>query len=305
MKNKKQLYILVAVFAVLAILAYILTNESGEKTASYKLDKKFFEVDSAKVDKLEIEKKGVKVVLEKSGINWVMSAPVKYAAYEQFIAGCLGDLKNYTLTSIASTNPQNKDKFGFNDSAIVKLTVYEAGNILGTILIGKAGAGASQTYIKKPDSDEIFLADKFLQINFVKDNWTDWRNKRITGFMRSEIKSVDLISKDESFTLTQDSTSKWTIGKDSVNAAQLEGLLNILGEMNTQSFYDSPLPEGLNSEYKVVVKTSTISEVNFYPYEKEGVKRYYLTVTGVNQVFDVDDAFIKNLFKARKDFTVK
>lgn len=305
MKNKKQLYILVAVFAVLAILAYILTNESGEKTATYKLDKKFFEVDSAKVDKLEIEKKGVKVVLEKSGINWVMSAPVKYAAYEQFIAGCLGDLENYTLTSIASTNPQNKDKYGFNDSAIVKLTVYEAGNILGTILIGKAGAGASQTYIKKPDSDEIFLADKFLQINFVKDNWTDWRSKRITGFLRSEIKSIDLISKDESFTLTQDTTNKWAIGKDSVNAAQLEGLLNILGEMNTQSFYDSPLPEGLNSEYKVVVKTSTISEVNFYPYEKEGVKRYYLTVTGVNQVFDVDDAFIKNLFKARKDFTVK
>lgn len=305
MKNKKQLYILVGVFVILVVLAYILTNESGEKTASYKLEKKFFEVDSAKVDKLEFEMKGTKVALEKSGINWVMTAPVKYAAFEQFVAGCLGDLKNYTLTSIASTNPQNKEKFGFNDTSIVKLNVYEAGNMLGTILIGKAGSGASQTYIKKPDSDEIFLADKFLQINFVKDNWTDWRNKRITGFLRSEIKSIDLISKEESFTLTQDTTNKWAIGKDSVNMAQVEGLLNILGDMNTQSFYDSPLPEGLNSEYKVVIKTSTTSEVNFYPYEKNGVKRYYLTVTGVNQVFDVDDAFIKNLFKAKKDFTVK
>jgi len=305
MKSKKQLYILAAVFAVLLVLAYILTHESGEKTASYKLEKKFFEVDSAKVDKLEIEMKGTKVVLEKSGINWTMTAPVKYAAFEQFIAGCLGDLQNYTLTSIASTNPQNKDKFGFNDTSVVKFNVYEAGKVLGTILIGKPGAGASQTYIKKPEGDEVYLADKFLQINFVKDKWTDWRSKRITGFLRGEIKSIDLISKDESFTITQDSTNKWSIGKDSVNMAQVEGLLNILGDMNTQSFYDSPLPEGLNSEYKVIVKTSATSEVNFYPYEKEGVKRYYLTVTGVNQVFDVDDSFIKNLFKPKKDFTVK
>lgn len=305
MKSKKQLYILAAVFAVLAVSAYLLTREGGDKTASYKLEKKFFKVDSAKVDKLEIEKKGVKVILEKSGINWTMTAPLKYAAFEQFISGCLGDLQNYTLTSIASTNPQNKEKFGFNDSSVVKLTVYQAGNALGTILIGKAGTGASQTYIKKPEGDEVYLADKFLQINFVKDNWTDWRNKRITGFIRGEIKSIDLISKDESFTLIQDSTNKWTIGKDSVKAAQVEGLLNILGDMNTQSFYDSPLPEGLNAEYKVIVKTSTTSEINFYPYEKEGTKRYYLTVTGVNQVFDVDDSFIKNLFKAKKDFTVK
>ncbi len=305
MKNKNQLYILLAVLVVLIGIAYLLTSERGEKTASYKLEKKFFEVDSAKVDKLEIEKKGVKVVLEKSGINWTMTAPVKYAAYEQFIAGCLGDLKNYTLTSIASTNPQNKDKFGFNDTSIVKVSVYEAGNLLGTILVGKAGSGAYQTYIKKPESDEVYLADKFLQINFVKDNWTDWRNKRITGFTRSEIKSIELISKEETFTLTQDTTNKWTIGKDSVNMSQVEGLLNILGDMNTQTFYDSPLPEGLNTEYKVIVKTSTTSEINFYPYEKDGVKRYYLTVTGVNQVFDVDDSFIKNLFKAKKDFIIK
>lgn len=305
MKNKKQLYILLTVFIVLVGIAYLLTSERGEKTASYKLEKKFFEVDSAKVDKLEIEQKGVKVVLEKSGINWMMTAPVRYAAFEQFIAGCLGDLKNYTLTSIASTNPQNKDKFGFNDSSVVKVSVYEAGNLLGTILVGKSGTGAYQTYIKKPEGNEIYLADKFLQINFVKDKWTDWRNKRITGFLRSEIKSIELISKEESFTLTQDTLNKWTIGKDSVNMSQVEGLLNILGDMNTQTFYDSPLQDGLNAEYKVIVKTSTTSEVNFYPYEKEGIKRYYLTVTGVNQVFDVDDSFIKNLFKAKKDFIIK
>ena len=55
MKSNKT-YLYLAIFAALLVVAYFLTSERGEKTASYDLkEKKLFELDSARVDKIEIK----------------------------------------------------------------------------------------------------------------------------------------------------------------------------------------------------------------------------------------------------------
>ena len=54
--NRNTIYILAALFVVLIIIAYLITHEGGDRTSSYDIEgTQLFEIDSALVDKIEIE----------------------------------------------------------------------------------------------------------------------------------------------------------------------------------------------------------------------------------------------------------
>ncbi|MEO8665989.1 MAG: DUF4340 domain-containing protein, partial [Ignavibacteria bacterium] len=114
MKSKTYLYI--GILALLLIAAYFLTTDRGEKTASYKLsEKKLFEVDSAKIDKVEIKSRGEDLVLSKATGEWRVEQPYQYRTVSANVEALVSGLKNLKLESIVSTNPAKKDTYGFTD----------------------------------------------------------------------------------------------------------------------------------------------------------------------------------------------
>ncbi|MDD5363205.1 MAG: DUF4340 domain-containing protein [Ignavibacteria bacterium] len=306
MKNKKNLYILAGVFVLLVIIAYFLTAERGQRTTTFKLDEKILQIDSAAVDKLEIEKNGKKIVLQKTGGNWTITTPVNYPAINQFVNNALFTLKNYKITSKVSSNPSNKDKFGFNDTNITKLTVYQNGSSVGQMLIGNAGPGNAQSYIKTTEGNDIFLADEFVWNYIVKNDLSEWRDKLIVSIPKGLIKQIDFISKDENFSVKSDSTGKFFIGKDTVSSSVMDGLMNLLQNYNTQYFKDTVLADDRTPDYFVRVTANNSTEFKYYKYlDTEAVKKYLLKVSGNNQIFDVDENYVKQLFKTRKELLGK
>jgi hypothetical protein len=132
-------YILLGVFVLLVLTAYLITHEGGEKTTSYEIEgEKLFELDSALIDKIEIEQGVKKIVLNKMAVEWRITSPIDYNAYQQFINSMLSDLKNYTLESIVSDNPDKKETYGFNDSIVVKISIYQGNELMGSFLVGNA-----------------------------------------------------------------------------------------------------------------------------------------------------------------------
>jgi hypothetical protein len=304
MKAKKT-YLLAVVFIILAVIAYFITTDRGEKTSTYKLEKQLFTVDSASVDKLEIEQKGIKLVLSKSGIEWRVVQPVDYTAYQQFVASALSDLKKYRLESKVSENPNNKDKFGFNDTNAVKITVYQGGNPVGSMLIGNASLGASQTFIKKLESNEIFLANDLLRSNFAKDNvLNDWRDKLIFNISKGNVKAIEFISASDNYKIEADSAGKFRSGKDSVNAMQADGLLNLFQNFNTQGFIDSTVNTNVKFDYTIKIYAEKVYEINFLKIGEGANPKYLLKVTDKKQLFEVDENFMKVAFKTRKEMIV-
>lgn len=300
MKDKKKTtYILAAIFLVLIIIAYLMADK-GEKTTSYKkLDKQFFVIDSASVDKVELETAGKKTSLVKSGIEWRLYEPVDYAVTSNFVQQLISDLKNYKLESIVSTNAENKANFGFVDSSTIKISVYQNGTLAGTFLIGAAGKGASQTYIKKIDNDEIFLADGFLRNNFMKTN-SDWRSKLIISIPKPMVKAVEFISDKESYKVGKDSTGKYFVGKDSVNSFTWDGILNLLNDFNTQGFKDTTLGTDIKPSNVIKVDWGKNTDFNFYSVPTDSNK-YLLKVTDIKQIFEVDKGFLTVAIKSKKE----
>ena len=91
------------------------------------------------------------------------------------------------LESIVSTNPSNKDTYGFNDYDVAQVTVYESGTEKGKFLLGKSSTGTS-SYIKKFDSDNIYIADELDRNDLIKPDLNDWRDKNIVSIPKEAVK---------------------------------------------------------------------------------------------------------------------
>jgi hypothetical protein len=300
MKSSKT-YLLLTVLVVLAIITYFVTSDRGERTATYKIDKQLFSSDSALVDKIEIFQNGKSITIAKTGMDWRITQPIDYPVYAQFIVTMLSNLKNYKLESKVSDNPENKDKFGFNDTNTAKITVYQGGQMLGTFLVGNASVGASQTYIKKADANEIYLADGFLRNNFVKTNLDEWRDKLIIAFPKNNINSIEVITPTDNYKMVQDSTMKYHIGKDTVSNPVCEGVLNILQNFNTQGFKDTTVGNDIKFDYVMKIGSSKPYEIDFWKNGEGTNPKYLLKITDNKQIFEVDENFVKNLFKSKKE----
>lgn len=305
MKNNKNLYILIAVFAVLVVIAYLLTMERGTRTTTFKLEEKLFVIDSTSVDKFEIDRNGKKVVLQKSGGKWNLASPVNYSAMDKFVNEAIYTIKNYKITSKVSDNPSNKDKFGFNDTNATRVAVYQGGVLAGQFIVGNAGPGNAQAYLKKTEGNEILLAEDFVWSYLVKMDLDEWRDKVIVSIPKNSVKSIEFVSKDDSYTVTADSLGKFFVGKDSVSGA-LDGVLNLLQNYSTQYFKDTVLAGAGNPDYLVRIEHKYATELKFYKYiYTETVKRYLLQVTGIPQIFEMDENYVKQLFKTRKELLGK
>lgn len=303
MKSKTYLYL--GILAALLVAAYFLTADSGEKTTSYKLpDSKLFELDSVKVDKIEIVNKDGKVVLEKSSGEWRVVEPYNYKIAVTLAENAVSGLKNMKLESIISTNPEKKDMYGLSETDQAEVTVYESGVPKGKFLLGKSSAGTS-SYVKKPDSDNIYIADKLNMHDFVKAELNDWRDKGIIAIPKEAVNSVQYIYGGETFLVSKDTTGKFFVGKDSVSGT-FDGILNTLQKLETNNFKDSTITDFTDFNEAVIIDwgSNTKTELKFLKLDTTPVK-YLLKVSGNDQIFLVDETNAKNMLKTQKEILGK
>ena len=301
MKNKNNIYILGFVFVALLVIAYFVMRDTSGEKKTLKLPEKVFTIDSVSVDKLELERNGKKIAMEKKGGLWNLTEPVLYTANQQFVGSVLSNLKNYKISSIVSDNPNNKDFFGFNDTNVTKISVYQGGALSGQLLIGNAASGPSQSYIKKSDAKEVFLAENFLFNNFVKQDLTEWRDKLIISIPKGSIKSIEFNGEKDSYTVTKDTTEKFYVGKDTVDTSVFEGITNMLQTFSTQNFKDTTLSADVKAAISAKIDWGKITEIKFVKYGNEDSKKFLMIVSGIAQVFEVDENYAKMLIKPRKE----
>lgn len=304
MKNNR-IYLLAGILAVLILVAYLITSNKGEKTTTDDLEMtKFFEVDSAAVDKLEFVQNGKKFVISKVAGVWRLTEPVDYPVMNDFVGMALSDLKNYKLESKVSNNPSKKTSFGFVDSAQVTLTVYENGAPKGTFVIGGSAQGPSQTYVKLADKDQVYLADGFLRNNFAKTNVDEWRDKAIVSIPAEMVKSIEF-SGAETFRLAKDSTGKFAIDGTPADSTQVTGMLNLLQNFNTQNFKDTVLGPETKFDRTIKIDWGNTTELMFLKRGDSTNVNYLLKVSDKKQIFEFNEGLANNILKQRKDFIKK
>lgn len=303
--EKNRLYLLAGVLVVLVLAAYFLTK-SDKRSSTGDTTEKLYEFDSAAVDRLEITQDGRKITISKVNGEWKLTDPIEYRVNQEFVNAALSDLKNYRLLSLVSENPENKDQFGFGDSAKVVFSVFQSGNLTGTIEIGKVPDAPNQTYIKAADDDKIYLAYNFLRNNFVRPSLESWRDLQIISIPSNTVKSIEYTSGGSTYRLTKDSTGTFLVDGAPADSTTASQILSVLQDFNTQSFKDTTL--GAQTQYTDRVRVNwgeNYTDLNFLKQGDSTMVNYMLKIPGNNAVFYFNEALAKNILKTKSELLKK
>ncbi|MBK8981410.1 MAG: DUF4340 domain-containing protein [Ignavibacteria bacterium] len=292
-------YLYIGIFAALLIAAYFITSDRGEKTTSYKLkETKLFELDSVKTDRIEIVNNGAKIVLSKATGEWRMTEPRDYRTVSSHVENAVSNLANMKLESIVSKNPEKQDSYGFDESNKAVITVFASGNKVSEFLLGNS-ASLTASYVKKPDSENIYIAENFDRNNLVKLDPNEWLDKNILSIPKQSVNSISWTMPGESFTAEKNEAGNFYIGTDSAGK-NFDGILNLLERLQTTGFSDTTLSDQTEFTSKVIIDTGTKTELNFLKLDTTPVK-YLLTISGDKQIYEVEESYVNNLLKSRKD----
>ncbi len=302
MNSKTLLYLIV--FIVLGSIAYFVTREPGEKTTSYKIgDKAFFDIDSASVDRLEIKTKDGNLVLIKADGKWTITEPFKYKTVSALVENAISNLKEMKISSLVSSNPEKHDAFGFHEGESALITVFQNGKKVGTMLLGNPAASNS-SYVKRVDSDEIYIADNMDRFNFVKPTLNDWRDKIIISIPKESVQSVDFNTTMDKYTVAKDESGIFRIGSDSVGKT-FDAMLSIFNKMEATEFKDTVLSAETN--FNEIIKVNWDGKSTEFKFLKtEAVPpKYLMQIPGDPQIYQFEDGYLTNLVKKKSEMIGK
>jgi hypothetical protein len=205
MKNKTTL-ILGGVFLVLVIFYFLTSFHPREITEGAT---PLFKGAAPTFDKIEIiNPKGDHIVMEKQNDVWNITSPITYRVAPQLIQQMIEGFPTVMIDGVVSSDPNEKPRFGVEDSVAVRFIATSGGKPVLDIIIGKFAPDLSHTYVRRSGKDDIELWRGIFARLIVRDT-DEWRDRTIFNFSPGDITSM----KVENGKLVQQLTlsdSTWT-----------------------------------------------------------------------------------------------
>jgi Domain of unknown function (DUF4340) len=295
---RKNSYYLLGVLALLLIVAYFVMQQPGEKSVSESDNGELVNVDSVKVNKIEIHSPHLSVRLEKRGDEWFVTSPVDYRADQSGVASLLHQAKNLQISNVISTNPEKHSVF-MVDSLGTIVTMYQTGRPTASFIIGKMGTTYNEIYARRANSNTVDLIEGAMNYIFNRPV-KEWRDKTIFKTQKDSIEEVKFQYGDTTFSLVSmglPDKMTWMIGKDSTQSPIVNSFLSSLSNFQTDDFLDTIPP----TMPKLTAQISCEgTELRFAFNKKEN--KYYVQTSDSPQWFIVEQWHANELLKRKKDF---
>ena len=259
----KQLLILGAIFVVLAIVILLFENPFGQSEYEKKVETAmplFPNFDAEQVMKIEITATGETTTLAKQNGSWVVASMDNYLADSEGVTELLSKMTEFKNTQRVSNNPEKQAEFEV-DSTGVEAKLMDANNkVLAHLFVGKTTPGFLSSYVRPANSNEVYVAQGYLQSVFNKDTRT-WKDRTIFSFNKGIATQLNIISPEETVELRLDAEGTWQMLKPVVAVAkttEVDTLLTTFSELDTDDFAEA---KDELSEYGLDTPQSTISAV--------------------------------------------
>ena len=242
--KKKQLLILGCVFVVLAIVVLIFENPFGKSAYEKKVETAtplFPDFNEAQVTKIEIIATDGTTTLTKQDDAWVVTSMDDYPADSEGIAELLTKVGEFKNTQRVSSNPEKQAEFEV-DSTGVEAKLMDVNNkLLAHVFVGKTTPGFLSSYVRPADSNDVYVAQGYLQSVFNKGTRT-WKDRTIFDFNKGNVTELNISSAEETVELRLDTAGTWQMVKPvaaAANTTEVDNLLTTLSGLNTDDFTES------------------------------------------------------------------
>lgn len=309
---KKPVYLLLGVLLIFVVI-YFLLIQKEKKTFSPGRVENFLQLDSAAVDRIQFRKFDSKLILQRQNQKWFLVEPDSHRADNLVVGRLLGSASRLEVGEMISSNPGKQFWFQVDSLTGVGLQFLSGGNRLASVVVGKMSEDRMHGYLRKTDSDEVYLAEVgFVQM--AQRSVNQWRDRRIFDFDPDQVTEIELGSGGERFKLTREDTlwklSRHPYGETSPADGQtVENYLQTLAEVRADDFAFKSRIEGLAFETRDPVLTLTFQDGRkerlFAVETPEDETRYFVKSDQGPSVFVVLEYNFKRLTRKREDFQPK
>ncbi len=259
----KQLLILGAIFVVLAIVVLILENPFGQSDYEKKIETAvplFPNFNQEQVTTIEIIADGETTTLSKQNDDWVVASMDNYPADSEGISELLSKVAAFKNTQLVSNNPEKQAEFEVDSTGVEAKLMDANGTLLAHLFVGKTTPGFLSSYVRAADTNEVYVAQGYLQSVFNKGDRT-WKDRTIFDFNKGILTQLNISSPEETVELRLDANGTWQMLKPvaaAVKQTEIDSLLTTFSDLDTDDFAEATDDLG---EYGLDIPQSTISAV--------------------------------------------
>ena len=259
----KQLFILGAIFVVLAIIILLFENPFGQSEYEKKVETAmplFPNFDEEQVVKIEITATGETTTLSKQNGSWVVASMDNYPADGEGVAELLSKVGEFKNTQRVSNNPEKQAEFEVDSTGVEAKLMDANGKVFAHLFVGKTTPGFLSSYVRPADSNDVYVAQGYLQSVFDKGTRT-WKDRTIFSFNKGIVTQLNIISPEETVELRLNPEGTWQMIKPvaaTAKTTEVDALLTTFSELDTDDFAEA---RDELAAYELDAPQSTISAV--------------------------------------------
>jgi hypothetical protein len=200
-----------------------------------------FKVEQVK--KIVVKKSSTTTTLENRDNLWYLLDKEAYPADPTIVDGVIKKIQGFKKINLASRKKDKHSLFEVKEGMGVEVSLFgPEKKELARFLIGKTGPDFLSTYIRKADSDDVYLYDDYLRGDFDKQA-NNWRDKTILAFDPNEVVTLTIskLKEKEKIALTKDTQGNWQLEEPISSLAEnspIEKILTTLGNLKATGFAD-------------------------------------------------------------------
>jgi len=209
------------------------------------------------------------------------------------------------VESIISQNPDRQSDFEVDSLGGMYVEFFANDSLLNSVFVGKMTSGYTHTYIRKPNSNDVYLSIGPLAYIYNRP-LTGWLDKNILAIQSGNIESIEFVYPDRSFTLFRQDTA-WAVSKpDSKNfeiadSRRVEPTLNQIIALTASDFEnvsDAGLLDFDNPSLILIISLlSGGNETLVFGAINENETRRYCRKKGVSETYVIMRSRLEFIYK--------
>jgi hypothetical protein len=253
---------------LLALLAIVLTLEMwGDEGRERSFDRTLLNADTTLLDRIEVSASSPdsrKSVLRKEGRQWLVSDDSRsYQTDEAFLARALEQLSTLESERIVAMDPEKWDQYQVDDTNGVKLSLYQQGELLGSLILGNftfdQQSRTPYSYIRLEGRDEVHKVEGMYKMLFSPDIST-YRDKRILDLAAGDLRQIHFRGDEHypSWTL-QKMEEGWAYNGMPADSMKVADYLNQISSLRSTHFVNAPEDEPGVASYSLKLEGENMS----------------------------------------------
>lgn len=297
-KMRRNLLILIGVLVGLIVVALILERPFGGGRKE-EIKPLFPGFDPQAVLKVEIRDGGTTTVLKKTEDGWTVETARNYPADEEAVKEMFDEVKGMMTEELVSRDPSKHPRFRVNEDGVEVKMFGEGDKLLAHLFVGKSGPDYISTYVRRANSNDVYLIRRTLRPVFAKGK-TGWCSKEILSFDEERAVQVEIVSQGRRVVLKKD--EEWKMVEPEEAKVKAEELREMLRELSRLKADDLEIEKGPkecglerpSAEVSVKLDDGTVYRISFGD-ESDGKR--YLKAEGKEQIFMVYKYKVKRILK--------